>query len=177
MSNDLQQPSIAQPSIAQLAQNIVEKAQQNNIVIALAESCTGGMIAAALTDVSGSSRVLDRGFVTYSNNAKMDILGVSQADLRDHGAVSKFTACAMTHGTLIAAPKANLALSVTGIAGPGGGSAEKPVGLVHLSCQRRDTPLRHAAHIFPGNRGQIRQQAVKTALMMIWEVLDQEVVL
>ncbi len=118
MSDELQQPSIAQ-----LAQNIVEKAQQNNIVIALAESCTGGMIAAALTDVSGSSRVLDRGFVTYSNNAKMDILGVSQAGLREHGAVSEFTACAMTHGTLIAAPEANLALSVTGIAGPGGGSA------------------------------------------------------
>ena len=161
--------SITQSDIAQLAQNIVEKAQQNNIVIALAESCTGGMIAAALTDVSGSSRVLDRGFVTYSNNAKMDILGVSQAGLRAHGAVSEFTACAMTHGTLIAAPEANLALSVTGIAGPGGGSAEKPVGLVHFSCQRRDAPLRHAAHIFPGNRGQIRQQAVKTALMMIGE--------
>ena len=91
MSDDLQQPSIAQldiaqSGIAQLAQNIVEKAQQNNIVIALAESCTGGMIAAALTGVSGSSRVLDRGFVTYSNNAKMDILGVSQAGLRAHGA-------------------------------------------------------------------------------------------
>ena len=177
MSDDLQQPSIAQldiaqPGIAQLAQNIVEKAQQNKIVIALAESCTGGMIAAALTDVSGSSRVLDRGFVTYSNNAKMDILGVSQAGLRAHGAVSEFTACAMTHGTLIAAPEANLALSVTGIAGPGGGSAEKPVGLVHFSCQRRDAPLRHAAHIFPGNRGQIRQQAVKTALMMIGDALD-----
>ena len=86
MSDDLQQPSIAQSDIEQLAQNIVEKAQQNNIVIALAESCTGGMIAAALTDVSGSSRVLDRGFVTYSNNAKMDILGVSQAGLRAHGA-------------------------------------------------------------------------------------------
>ena len=166
MSDDLQQPSIAQ-----LAQNIVEKAQQNSIVIALAESCAGGMIAAALTDVSGSSSVLDRGFVTYSNNAQMDTLGGSQAGLREHGAVSEFTACAMTHGTLIAAPEANLALSVTGIAGPGGGSVEKPVGLVHFSCQRRDASPRHAAHIFSGNRGQIRQQAVKTALMMIYDAL------
>ena len=167
MSDDLQQSGTAQ-----LVQNIVKKAQQNNIVIALAESCTGGMIAAALTDVSGSSRVLDRGFVTYSNNAKMDILGVSQSALRDHGAVSEFTARAMTHGTLIAAPEANLALSVTGIAGPGGGSAENPVGLVHFSCQRRDASPRHAAHIFSGNRGQIRQQAVKTALMMIYDALN-----
>jgi nicotinamide-nucleotide amidase len=167
MSDDLQQLSIAQ-----LAQNIVEKAQQNNIVIALAESCTGGMIAATLTDISGSSMVLDRGFVTYSNNAKMDILGVSQTGLRDHGAVSEFTARAMAHGTLIAAPEANLALSVTGIAGPGGGSAEKPVGLVHFSCQRRDAPQRHAAHTFSGNRGQVRRQALKTALIMIGDALN-----
>ena len=167
MSGDLQQSGTAQ-----LAQNIVEKAQQNNIVIALAESCTGGMIAATLTDISGSSMVLDRGFVTYSNNAKMDILGVSQTGLRDYGAVSEFTARAMAHGTLIAAPEANLALSVTGIAGPGGGSAEKPVGLVHFSCQRRNTPQRHEAHTFSGNRDQVRRQALKTALIMIDDALN-----
>ena len=158
--------------IAEQAQRLVTRASAAGIMLTCAESCTGGMVAAALTDIAGASAVLDRGFVTYSNNAKMDILGVSQAGLRAHGAVSEFTACAMTYGTLIAAPEANLALSVTGIAGPGGGSAEKPVGLVHFSCQRRDAPLRHAAHIFPGNRGQIRQQAVKTALMMIGDALD-----
>ena len=109
MSNDYQ-------NITQLAQNIIEKTQQKNVMIALAESCTGGMIAAALTDISGSSAVLDRGFVTYSNQAKIDVLGVSNGTLAQHGAVSEQTARAMVEGTLIAAPMADLALSVTGVA-------------------------------------------------------------
>ena len=157
--------------IMQLAQNIIEKAQQKTIIIALAESCTGGMIATALTDISGSSAVLDRGFVTYSNQAKIDILGVSKATLEQHGAVSEKTARAMVEGTLIAAPMADLALSVTGIAGPGGGGQDKPVGLVHFACQRRDSPQIHAKHIFNGNRNMVRQQAVHTALMMIEDAL------
>ena len=167
MNNDLDPHSALQ-----LAKKIIEKAQQTNTVIALAESCTGGMIATALTDIAGSSVVLDRGFITYSNNAKIGVLGVSQAGLTDHGAVSEYTARAMLHGTFIAAPDANLALSVTGIAGPSGGSADKPVGLVHFSCQRRDALQRHAKHIFSGTRSQVRQQALKTALMMIFSELN-----
>ena len=157
--------------IMQLAQNIIEKAQQKTIIIALAESCTGGMVATALTDISGSSAVLDRGFVTYSNQAKIDILGVSNATLAQHGAVSEQTARAMVEGTLIAAPMADLALSVTGIAGPGGGGQDKPVGLVHFACQRRASPQIHAKHIFNGDRNMVRQQAVHKALMMIEDSL------
>ena len=160
-------------NITQLAQHIIEKAQQKSVMIALAESCTGGMIAAALTDISGSSAVLDRGFVTYSNQAKIDILGVNNATLAQHGAVSEQTARAMVEGTLNAAPMADLALSVTGIAGPGGGGPDKPVGLVHFACQRRYSPQTHAKHIFSGDRHMVRQQAVQTALMMIGDALDR----
>jgi nicotinamide-nucleotide amidase len=160
-------------NITQLAQHIIEKAQQKKVMIALAESCTGGMIAAALTDISGSSAVLDRGFVTYSNQAKIDILGVNNATLAQHGAVSEQTARAMVEGTLNAAPMADLALSVTGIAGSGGGGPDKPVGLVHFACLRRYSPQTHAKHIFSGDRHMVRQQAVQTALMMIGDALDR----
>ena len=159
--------SHAHQDITQLAENIIDKARQKTVMIALAESCTGGMIAAALTDISGSSAALERAFVTYSNQAKIDILGVSNATLEHYGAVSEQTARAMVEGTLIAAPTADLALSVTGIAGPGGGGQDKPVGLVHFACQRRDSPQIHAKHIFYGDRNMVRQQAVHTALMMI----------
>ena len=163
--------------IKQLAENIIDKACQKTVMIALAESCTGGMIAAALTDVSGSSAVLDRGFVTYSNQAKIDILGVSNAALEQYGAVSEQTARAMVDGTLIAAPMAGLALSVTGIAGPGGGGQDKPVGLVHFACQRRNAVQTHAIHIFSGDRNMVRQQAVRTALMMIGDALAERLML
>ncbi|MEL0141494.1 MAG: CinA family protein [Alphaproteobacteria bacterium] len=173
--------SHAHQDITQLAENIIDKARQKTVMIALAESCTGGMIAAALTDISGSSAALDRGFVTYSNQAKIDILRVSNATLEQYGAVSEQTARAMVDGTLIAAPMAGLALSVTGIAGPGGGGPggggpggggqDKPVGLVHFACQRRDAPQTHAMHIFSGDRHMVRQQAVRTALMMIADAL------
>ena len=168
--------SHAHQDITQLAENIIDKARQKTVMIALAESCTGGMVAAALTDISGSSAALDRGFVTYSNQAKIDILGVSNATLEQYGAVSEQTARAMVDGTLIAAPMAGLALSVTGIAGPGGGGPggggqDKPVGLVHFACQRRDAPQTHAMHIFSGDRHMVRQQAVRTALMMIADAL------
>ena len=159
-------------TISELAKAIIKLASKKNVMLVLAESCTGGMIAAALTDIAGSSAVLDRGLVTYSNQAKQDLLGVSDDILASYGAVSAETAIAMTTGALLKTPAAQLAASVTGIAGPGGGSQDKPVGLVHFSCQRRDAPQRHAAHIFSGNRGQIRQQAVKTALMMIGDALD-----
>ena len=162
---------IIQQDIRLLAQNIVDRARHKTMKVALAESCTGGMIAAALTDISGSSAVLDRGFVTYSNQAKIDILGLCSTSLRQHGAVSEQTARAMVEGTLIAAPMAELALSVTGIAGPGGGDQDKPVGLVHFACQRRDSPQIHAKHIFNGDRNMVRQQAVHKALMMIEDAL------
>ena len=164
--------SYAHQDIARLAENITHKARQKTVMIALAESCTGGMIASVLTDVPGSSATLDRGFVTYSNQAKIDILGVSNAILEQFGAVSEQTARAMVEGTLNVAPMADLALSVTGIAGPGSSGSDKPVGLVHFACQLRGSPQKHANYIFPGNRHIVRQQAVRTALIMIWDALD-----
>ncbi|PBC20883.1 CinA family protein [Mesorhizobium sp. WSM4310] len=116
-------------SNAELAIALFEACRERGIMVATAESCTGGMIIAALTDIAGSSAVVDRGFITYSNDAKMDMLGVSAATLEAHGAVSRETAIEMAAGAL-ARSRAGLTLAVTGIAGPGGGSAQKPVGLV-----------------------------------------------
>src|SRR5262249_53163778 len=112
-----------------LARAVLDACRAHGIMLTTAESCTGGMIAAALTDIPGSSDVVDRGFVTYSNEAKMEMVGVRHATLAAHGAVSRETAVEMAAGAL-AHSRAGIALSVTGIAGPGGGSAEKPVGLV-----------------------------------------------
>ncbi|RVC10993.1 CinA family protein, partial [Mesorhizobium sp. M7A.F.Ca.AU.002.02.1.1] len=112
-----------------LANALLQACQKRGIMLATAESCTGGMIIAALTDIAGSSAVVDRGFIAYSNEAKMDMLGVSAATLDAHGAVSRETAIEMATGALTRS-RAGLTLAVTGIAGPGGGSAEKPVGLV-----------------------------------------------
>ncbi len=158
-------------STQQLAKKIVFNARQTKTIIALAESCTGGMIAAALTDIPGSSAVFDRGFVTYSNDAKMDMLGVTQACLSENGAVSQETALAMVSGTLAAVSRATLALSVTGVAGPEGGTAQKPVGLVHFACQVRDKPIHHASHIFHGSRSDVRKMSLTTALEMIFNEL------
>ncbi|TSD99616.1 CinA family protein [Mesorhizobium intechi] len=116
-------------SNSELAIALFEACRERGIMVATAESCTGGMIIAALTDIAGSSAVVDRGFITYSNDAKMDMLGVSAATLEAHGAVSRETAIEMAAGAL-ARSRAELTLAVTGIAGPGGGSAQKPVGLV-----------------------------------------------
>lgn len=114
---------------ADLAAKALEACRSRGLMVATAESCTGGMVAAALTDIAGSSDVFDRGFVTYSNEAKMDMLGVDPQTLADHGAVSKQTALEMADGAL-ARSRADIAVALTGIAGPGGGTPDKPVGLV-----------------------------------------------
>ena len=154
-------------TIHNLAKIIIEKAIQKGVVIVLAESCTGGMICAALTNIAGSSAVLDRGLVTYSNAAKQDLLGVPDKTLAKYGAVSAETASAMTRGALTNTPAASLAASVTGIAGPSGGSAEKPIGLVHFSCQKRGNIPVLEKHIFTGDRDEIRLKALHNSLAMI----------
>ncbi len=136
-------------------------------LVATAESCTGGMVAAALTDVPGSSRVVERGFVVYSNAAKAECLGVPVALLNSHGAVSEPVARAMAKGALANSP-ADLAVSITGIAGPGGGSAEKPEGLVHFTCARRGGETIHARIEFgPLGRDKVRAASVRHALSML----------
>ena len=159
--------SNAKPSIDELAKTIVKTATQKGIVIVLAESCTGGMIAAALTDIPGSSNVLDRCLVTYSNNAKTDLLGITDDILVNYGAVSAETASAMTSGALSRTPAATLAASVTGIAGPGGGSTAKPVGLVHFACQKRGHDPILDWHIFTGDRNEVRKKTLFNSLIMI----------
>jgi nicotinamide-nucleotide amidase len=136
-------------------------------MIATAESCTGGLIAATLTEIAGSSDVLDRGFVTYSNEAKSDLLDVPAALITTHGAVSAEVASAMALGAL-AHSRAAVSVAVTGIAGPGGGSVEKPVGLVYIGIARRDqtTPLVER-HVYEGRRHEVRLQTVVRAIDLL----------
>ena len=134
--------------------------------VSTAESCTGGLIAGLLTGIAGSSDVFDRAFVTYSNAAKVEMLGVSPALLDEHGAVSEAVARAMAGGAL-ARSQASVAVAVTGIAGPGGGSADKPVGLVHFACARSDGATVAERHVFGGDRTAVRLAAAEAALGLL----------
>ena len=144
-------------------QEIAEKALQHHIVIATAESCTGGWIAQQLTELSGSSAWFDRGFVTYSNEAKQQMLGVSAHTLEQHGAVSEAVVREMAEGAL-ANSSANLAIAVSGIAGPTGGTAEKPVGLVWMAWAIKEGRVDAESQIFTGDRAEVRRQAVDYVL-------------
>lgn len=139
--------------------------------LATAESCTGGLVAAALTGVPGASTVFDCGFVTYSNEAKQALLDVPPATLAEHGAVSAETARAMALGAL-ARSDADLVVSVTGIAGPGGGSTDKPVGLVHFACARRGGSIvSREARFGAGSRDAIRARATRQALDLLTDAM------
>ena len=130
------------PDLVQAAGRLVDLLCRQELQIATAESCTGGLIAAALTEVPGASHVFSCGYVTYANAAKSALLGVPEAAIARHGAVSREVATLMAKGALLRAG-ADVAVAVTGIAGPGGGSAEKPVGLVHIAAARKDGETRH----------------------------------
>ncbi|QRM56931.1 CinA family protein [Sinorhizobium sp. BG8] len=150
-----------------LARDIITDFPARNLMVATAESCTGGLIAGALTEIAGSSAVVERGFVTYSNQAKMDLLGVKSATLEAHGAVSRQTAEEMAAGAL-AHSRADISVAVTGIAGPGGGSEEKPVGLVHIAATTRAGKGKHREMRYGDiGRDQIRLATVRTALQML----------
>ncbi|MET0545475.1 MAG: CinA family protein [Caulobacterales bacterium] len=138
--------------------------------IATAESCTGGLIAGLLTEIAGSSDVVERGFVTYSNEAKLELLNVPPAMLAQFGAVSEQVALAMAAGALLAS-QANIAVAVTGIAGPGGGSAEKPVGLVHLAAATAARTLHVEKRFGALGRGEIRIQTVREALNLARQLI------
>lgn len=145
--------------------------QERGWKMATAESCTGGMIAAALTDVSGSSSVFERGFVTYTNEAKMEMLGVPANILEQYGAVSTQTALAMVQGALKNS-STDLAVSVTGIAGPDGGSADKPVGLVYIGYGLHGKAPHVHEHHFKGDRSSVRAQTVQAALKHALSLLE-----
>jgi len=152
--------------ILALAQSVLDACRARNWRLATAESCTGGLIAAALTAIAGSSDVVERGFVTYSNEAKRELLGVSPETIAAHGAVSGETAAAMAQGAITRAP-VDLAISVTGIVGPGGATPTKPVGLVMFGVARRDGKCRTQRYIFPGDRSAVRRSALKAALQLL----------
>jgi len=152
------------------ARAVIEACAARGLKLALAESCTGGLISAALTDVPGASAVVDRGLVTYANEAKMDLLGVPAEVLERVGAVAEETARAMAEGA-VAHDGIDAGVAVTGIAGPGGGTAEKPVGLVHIAAARRGRATRHRACRFGDiGRDEVRMATVAAALDMLIEI-------
>jgi len=154
-----------------LAKDVLEKCRDKKLHVATAESCTGGLIIGSLTEIAGSSDVVDRGFITYTNRAKMEMLDVPKETLKTAGAVSQETAIAMVLGA-IKNSSANIAVSVTGIAGPGGGSVQKPVGLVHMAAIKRGGTALHQVHKFGDiGRDKVREAAVVAALYMLKAVI------
>ncbi|WP_204347265.1 CinA family protein [Rhizobium laguerreae] len=163
--------SLFPQDIISTAEAIIRDFTAAGLMISTAESCTGGLIAGALTEISGSSAVVDRGFVTYTNSAKMEMLGVQAETLWRFGAVSEETARQMVHGALFRS-RAEIAVAVTGIAGPGGGSPEKPVGLVHLAAKSRAGALIHRKMLYGDiGRSEVRLAAIRTALEMVRSLL------
>ncbi len=154
---------MTQSKLIEKATSLLDACKARGVMIATAESCTGGMIVALLTEIAGSSAVVDRGFVTYSNEAKQQMLGVSEALIAEHGAVSEPVARAMAEGAL-AQSRAQLSVSVTGVAGPGGGSDAKPVGTVHLASALEGGEMLHHHTQFDGDRQAVRTQSVEAAL-------------
>jgi nicotinamide-nucleotide amidase len=151
------------PRITLLAEELGRRLTAKAWQAATAESCTGGLVAGAITAIGGSSGWFERGFVTYSNEAKAEVLHVPPAILARHGAVSAETARAMAEGA-IAASRAAVAVAVTGIAGPSGGSLEKPVGMVWFAWAVRGAATNAAVHVFPGDRAAVREASVRIAL-------------
>ena len=161
-------------NITAAAVRVLDASRARGLKVATAESCTGGLVAGALTDIAGSSDVVDRGFVTYSNGAKQEMLGVPPATIEAHGAVSKETAEAMARGA-IHHSAADLSVSITGVAGPGGGSPQKPVGLVHFAAAARHGRLLHQERRFgPISRADVRRESVLVALAMLEELANSE---
>lgn len=150
-----------------LAMLVLDDAERARLKIATAESCTGGLVAALLTEIPGSSTVVERGFVTYSNKAKEEMLGVPGDVLADFGAVSEPVARMMAEGAL-AGSRANIAVAITGVAGPGGGTRMKPVGTVHIACARENRAMLHEMlQLGDIGRDAIRMAAVEAALNLI----------
>lgn len=162
--------SLFPPDIEASATDIIAAFTAGGIMVVTAESCTGGLIAGALTEIAGSSAVVDRGLVTYTNEAKVEILGVKADTLAAHGAVSRETALEMAAGALVNS-RASLSVAVTGIAGPGGGSAHKPVGLVHLAAADRNGNVLHREMRYGDiGRSGVRLATIRTALEMLAEI-------
>jgi nicotinamide-nucleotide amidase len=159
------------PDLRERAAALLKAYGQRGLKIATAESCTGGLVAALLTEIAGSSAVVERGFVTYSNEAKTELVGVPADLIAAHGAVSEPVARAMAEGAL-AHSRAHVAVAITGIAGPGGATAAKPVGLVHFGLARRGAPILHLERRY-GDLGReiVRRRAVEDALGLLEQAI------
>ncbi len=156
--------------ILELAQEVVRLCTEKNVMIATAESCTGGLVAGAITEIPGASQVLERGFITYSDQSKIEMLGVMPITLRQFGAVSKDVSLEMAHGAM-SRSEAGISVSTTGIAGPSGGTTGKPVGLVHFGGRHYKGALIHREMKFGDiGRHEIRMSSVEVALEMIIEL-------
>lgn len=153
-----------------LAERLAQALSERHWMLATAESCTGGLIAAACTELAGSSAWFDRGVVTYSNEAKTELIGVPAQLIERHGAVSEPVALAMAEGVL-SRSRAHLAVAVTGIAGPTGASADKPVGTVWLAWVQRGQPAQAVCHRFQGDRAAVREATVRCALQGVLDRL------
>lgn len=152
--------------ILELAGSVLEKCRNAGLKLSTAESCTGGLIIGSLTAVAGSSDVVDRGFITYTNEAKHQMLGVPEDLFLSVGAVSKEVACAMAEGA-VRNSDSDVCVSVTGVAGPGGGTDTKPVGLVHMAVATKTGNIQHQRHVFPGDRTDVRTATIIYALSLI----------
>jgi nicotinamide-nucleotide amidase len=153
------------------AERVLDLCRARSLKVTTAESCTGGLVAGALTDIAGSSDVVDSGFVTYSNQAKESMVGVPATILAAHGAVSRETAEAMAQGAL-GRTGVDLSVAITGIAGPGGGSAEKPVGLVHFAAARAGKVLHREKRFGDLGRSEVRRRSVLVALELLTEIAE-----
>ncbi len=152
------------------AEALLAAYRRAGLTIATAESCTGGLVAGCLTEIAGSSDVFERGFVTYSNAAKTELLGVPARLIAEQGAVSAEVAEAMARGALTAS-RAEATVALTGVAGPGGGTAERPVGLVHFCAIRRDGAAQQRREVFAGDRTAVRLSSIAAALEMLSRLL------
>lgn len=155
----------------ELAKNLLDKYRKNGLKLTTAESCTGGMLSALITEILGASDVFECGFITYSNDSKIKLLGVDKKLIEQYGAVSEEVAKAMAHGA-ITKTGADIAASITGIAGPTGGTAQKPVGLVYIAVASKNS-VSCTKNIFSGNRAHIRLNSVEKALQMLLEKFDK----
>ena len=156
-----------------MAEDLIKLCKTKDIRVATAESCTGGLLAGLITSVPGSSACLERGFVTYTNQSKYDMLGVSTDLFCEVGAVSEKVAIAMAEGALKHAP-AHISVSITGIAGPDGGTETKPVGLVHMAATNTHGDMRSERHAFKGDRDRVRIQAVESAMRLLLQLAEKE---
>ncbi len=155
-----------------MARLFLDDAQQRRLRVVTAESCTGGLLAGLLVEIPGSSKVFERGFVTYSNKAKEEVLGIPGDLIADYGAVSEPIVRAMAEGALEES-RANMSIAITGIAGPGGGTPLKPVGTVHFALARENAPIRHRVEQYGDiGRSEVRMASVETALQMLMESVN-----